>query len=176
MIIVAGFAWFQRAKTAAQRLICCCPYHFGAKELFSAFSDLSDRAREECKVQDCPCKTEHNYETLDALCSDMLCKPVNEGKPHPLMCIKGKCGKCGFSKKWMTCPEEESAERRCSWRAFVKKTIDKRASDGTYEQTRLEPVRGSRSDFMALFRKELTLFIRHVWQAAWISGPGGART
>jgi hypothetical protein len=159
---LAKIRWLKMTRSPGQRLVCCCTYHTGMREIFIAWSAF---ILANCTCEEgCPAK--RAAASLEECVAAVQC-PVVEGQPCTrVACCEGLCGDCGVERKLPECPCEMTTTA-VGWRQWDQVvTQTKRGNDR--ETLGMVAKAGTAQQMGEVLRSKLVHFVDHDWKTNWI--------
>jgi hypothetical protein len=137
--------YVKRRKLAAQRLICCCPYHVGFRFALAGLNRYVSAAH--AGVGGCD---DRELWTTDTFVQKVTCIPVDdiEDDPALLKCCEGRCTHCSARLNNLTlCCHATSHDAPVVWKAFAKEDyVTKKGKKAS--RTQLVTKSASLADFL----------------------------
>lgn len=174
--LLSDITWLRRRRAKADRQICVCTYHSGARELFLAYI----RLQKQNHGPDCKCKCKRCRPTadatacmvqpyeeadFDAFLDNLMC--AKEGQHHKLRCIEGRCHDCPMNAAdRQHCASEMNPAKFITSRRWER--VPPATSKGVSTSTTIQLVLKTQKlpDFIADFSKMMKAFVKHRFQAS----------
>ncbi|GAQ89961.1 hypothetical protein KFL_005820050 [Klebsormidium nitens] len=175
--------WFVRKLK--DRNVCCCKYDVEMRYLLDALRRVRMTRHEQCKCgcnlcrpspADMSCQIhKKDYNSVSAFCEELMCPKPEGSDKHKPECISGKCGLCGFERKFATCPVElDASAPLVKYKSFQYVVVlDKNGQpikdrDGR-DKKRIKEVmvESSPSELFSALGAKVPPFLQHTFRVKW---------